>query len=136
MTTNELIELLKQEDPKGNATVCIGNMPINFIEGLPGYYDGRLQVIEYDEKGEIPKRIKIVSKGMKVKIHYLDIEQMIYDYPFLPVVTDNGKNDPYYVNAYDDARKDALNPSGGFREYALGDWYNGMLGIWNKEKIP
>ena len=84
MTTAQLIELLKQEDPEGTAEVCVGVNPVWFVEKVPAYYDGRLEFVERI-KG-LPVRAGWRSEGDKVKIHTDDIETAIYDNPDVEIV--------------------------------------------------
>lgn len=49
MTSNELIELLRKEDPDGNTPVCVDNAAIIGVQTLPAYYDGALNVIECED---------------------------------------------------------------------------------------
>lgn len=50
MTTNELIERLKREDPEGTAEVIVHGNPIYALERLPGYYDGSFGRLIQDPK--------------------------------------------------------------------------------------
>lgn len=84
MTTAQLIELLKQEDPEGTAEVCVGVNPVWFVEKVPAYYDGRLEFVER-VKG-LPVRAGWRDNGLKVKIHTDDIETAIYDNPEVEIV--------------------------------------------------
>lgn len=49
MKSKEVIRLLQELDPDGETEVCVGNMDIDYIECLPAYYDGTLQVLQRDE---------------------------------------------------------------------------------------
>ncbi len=75
MTTTQLIELLKQEDPEGTAEVCVGVNPVWCVERMPYYYDGRLEFVER-VKG-LPVRAGWRDNGLKVKIRTDDIETAI-----------------------------------------------------------
>lgn len=79
MKTKELICLLQQEDPSGEVEVCVGNVDIHFLEYLPAYYDGRLQVLKRDEKDNIIGG-KYIKTGHKVNIHTLSISDAVYNY--------------------------------------------------------
>lgn len=79
MKTKKLIELLQQEDPSGEIEVCVGNVDIFFVERLPAYYDGSLQVLERDESLNGYNIIggKYVRSGHKVVINTLSITDAI-----------------------------------------------------------
>lgn len=83
MKTNELIKRLQQADPSGELECCVGNIDIYFIETLPAYYDGALQVLVHDEKLKDKAwsivGAKIKRSGEKVQIHTVSIEDAIYD---------------------------------------------------------
>lgn len=65
MTTNELIEMLKKEDPEGNCHVRIhGEMPW-FAEKKPGYWDGPYTYVEEDT-------MVFSTKGDKVDIRTME----------------------------------------------------------------
>jgi hypothetical protein len=80
MKTSEFIKLLQAEDPNDECTVCISNHPVSWIEKLPYYYDGRLEYIEKDASGTVLK-VGYKAGGMKLKIHYDTIEDVLMDYP-------------------------------------------------------
>lgn len=52
MKSKTLIEMLQKADPTGNEEVCVGNVDIHFVETMPAYYDGTLQVLERNEELE------------------------------------------------------------------------------------
>lgn len=80
MKTSEFIKLLQEEDPNDECTVCVSNHPVSWIEKLPYYYDGRLEHIEKDATGRVVK-VGYKGGGMKLKIHYDTIEDVLMDYP-------------------------------------------------------
>lgn len=90
MKTSELIRRLQEADPNDEAECCVDNEDILFLEVLPGYYDGRLQVFTRD-----PARApyfdivgaKITSAGTKIKIRHCSIEELLIDHPEMPVDT-------------------------------------------------
>jgi hypothetical protein len=73
MKTKELIKLLQEEDPTGETDVCVGNLPITYVCIEPAYYDGRLQRILDNNKGEY------VSAGSKVVINYTSFSDIVID---------------------------------------------------------
>ena len=90
MKTSELIRRLPEAYPNDEAECCVGNEDILFLEVLPGYYDGRLQVFTRD-----PARApyfdivgaKITSAGTKIKIRHLSVSDLLMDHPEMPVDT-------------------------------------------------
>ena len=90
MKTSELIRLLQEADPSGDAECCVDNEDIHFLEVLPGYYDGRLQVFTRDPALAPYFDIvaaKITSSGTKVKIRHMSIRELLLDNPEMPVDT-------------------------------------------------
>ena len=87
MKTKELIRQLQEADPSGEIEVCVGNIDIHFVERLPAYYDGRLEVLKRDEDCEYYNIIggEFVAEGDKVMINTLMIEDAIWNNPDLPV---------------------------------------------------
>lgn len=89
MKTRELIEALQREDPSGEAEVIAGNTPIYFAEGQPAYYDGPLQMLIHDEekKGKQWSIIgyKVTQRGQKVRLHLMNLEDVICDMPDAPL---------------------------------------------------
>ncbi len=79
MKTKELIKRLQEEDPSGEIEVCVGNVDIHFVERMPAYYDGSLQVLIRDYNTKYYNIIggKYVREGQKVKIHIMSITDAI-----------------------------------------------------------
>lgn len=84
MKTKELITKLLELDPDGQLECTVGNCSINYIELLPAYYDGRLQIIEYDKDGR-PLSGKYVSNGKKLCISYTTIQECVMENSDFPV---------------------------------------------------
>ena len=73
MTTNELIKMLKEEDPSGKLHVRVaGGFPI-FAEKKEGYWDGPYSYQMPDG------RVMITTKGEKVDLVAMDPEDVIYN---------------------------------------------------------
>lgn len=90
MKTSELIRRLQEADPSGEAECCVDNEDIHFLEVLPAYWDGRLQVFTRDPAKAGWFDIvgaKITSAGTKIKIRHLSIEDLLIDDPEMPVDT-------------------------------------------------
>lgn len=49
MKSKVLIAKILELDPTGEVECSIGNCDIYYLDRLPAYYDGRLQVLKYDE---------------------------------------------------------------------------------------
>lgn len=87
MKTKELIRQLQEADPTGEEEVCVGNIDIHFVESLPAYYDGSLQVLIRDETCKCYNIIggKYKRSGKKVNIHTLSITDAISNNRDMPV---------------------------------------------------
>lgn len=101
MKTNELIELLKKEDPNNECEVCIDNKAIYYVERLPYYYDGRLEFVECN-KQRTPIKCGWRTTSPKVKIRYYDLEDVIVDDIDIAIeycgVSYNGKIQQEYID--------------------------------------
>ena len=89
MKTKELIRRLQEADPGGELECCVGNVDIYYIDILPSYYDGCLQILEYDEKLR-DKCFSIVGarreeSGSKIMLVPYSIREAISDDPDFPV---------------------------------------------------
>ncbi len=89
MTSKELIAALQKEDPEGNLEVCVENKDIYFVEYKQAYWDGRLQRLIHDpdlkNKGYSIIGGKVTSRGMKLELHVMGIEDIIMDNPDVPI---------------------------------------------------
>lgn len=105
MKTNEFIKLLQQEDPNNECDVCVGNHPVNNIEKIPYYYDGRQEFIEYDDTG-YPIKGGFPLGTMKLKIHYDTLENALMENPDMVLdlsgITYQGKVDANYQKSIDE----------------------------------
>lgn len=79
MKTKEVIRQLMEADPSGEEEVCVGNVDIHYIESLPAYYDGSLQVLTRDPTSKYYNITggKYRRSGMKVVIKTLSITDAI-----------------------------------------------------------
>lgn len=105
MKTKELIRQLQKEDPSGEEEVCVGNRDIHFVERLPAFYDGPLQVLIWKDDEIVGA--KITQEGYKIRIHTKDIESLIDDKPDIPVEFD-GLSINYYKNGINKLRREAV----------------------------
>lgn len=84
MKTKELIDKLQKEDPSGELEVCVGNLPIYFLEKLPAYYDGPLEMLIQDRSKDPYYNIvgyKITTKGDKLNVVVYDLDSWLTDDP-------------------------------------------------------
>jgi hypothetical protein len=84
MKTAELIKRLQDIDPSGEEQCCIQNGDIWFIEKTEAYYDGRLQVFEFDSARR-PISAKRESSGSKIVLHPIHISDAI-EYPDFKII--------------------------------------------------
>lgn len=69
MKTRELIRQLQELDPSGDVECCVGNVDIIYVQKLPAYYDGRLQVLKRDDRGGFNVRgVDFRRSGQKIDI--------------------------------------------------------------------
>lgn len=88
MKTSEVIKKLQELDPTGELHVCCGNLDIHFMEEVPAYYDGPLQILERDAAKAPYYDIcgaKYKSTGNKIQIHTLSIADAVGENANLPV---------------------------------------------------
>lgn len=84
MKSKELIKRLQEIDPSGETEVCVGNVDIHFVDILPAYYDGTLQVLQRDPERKGYYDIiggKYVRNGHKIEINCLSISDCIAEDP-------------------------------------------------------
>ena len=94
MTTNEFIELLKQNDPDGTAEVCINSNSNHFyINVLPAYYDGKLKRFDIDKNNHATKLTIDNSNNRKIVIISHEIEDSFGDYGHWSIPVDCGSKD-------------------------------------------
>ncbi len=90
MKTKELIRRLHEADPDGECECCIDNFDILNVARMESYWDGRLEVLVRDPTliDKVPYDLigaKVTSKGDKIKIRTLSIEEALYMDAELPV---------------------------------------------------
>jgi hypothetical protein len=83
MTTNELIQKLKEIDPDGKLQINIEGKAIYTVELLPAYYDGdTIELIQdKDCKFYNVEGVKITDEGKKIRLFLLDEEDVIWNNP-------------------------------------------------------
>lgn len=95
MTVRELIEELSHYDP--NDPVCCDNQEIYTTERTEAYWDGRLQriVVDPEKHGKCYSIIgaEVVSRGRKVSLIPVGVEDVLLHDPEAPVAIDAGNAD-------------------------------------------
>jgi hypothetical protein len=85
MKTKELIARLQAADPTGETHCCIGNADIWDVNVEPAFYDGALQVLEFDEDNR-PIRGTRVEQGSKLNLQSISISEALFSYPDFKVI--------------------------------------------------
>lgn len=106
MKTRDLIAALQEADPSGDIEVAVGNTDIHFVEKLPAYYDGCLQVLRRDPANEYYNIIgaEIRGRGDKLKIHTLSIREMLVNDAEAPVTFDGEYAQKHYADNVEEWR--------------------------------
>ena len=98
MKSKELIKQILEADPSGELEVIAGGIPIYFVDREPAYYDGPLKALIQDKSLRYYNitGFKYSHKGFKIRLHLMDIEDVLLNNPDLPVdiseVTEHSKN--------------------------------------------
>lgn len=87
MKTKELVAALQSEDPSGELEVVAGGLPIYYVERLPAYYDGNLQMLVQDKsvQGYNITGYKVTGKGEKVVMRLMDLGDVLCEDAEAPV---------------------------------------------------
>jgi hypothetical protein len=88
MKTKELIRLLQAADPSGEIECVVNNIDIYSVYRNEAYWDGRAQILIRDEKKSPCYNVvgaKVKQSGWKIQIMPLSIEDVLIDYPEMPV---------------------------------------------------
>jgi hypothetical protein len=96
MTTSELIEALKKEDPEGTSEVYVNGEAIYFAERLPGYYDGWYPVLIQDHSKDPYYNItgiRYTKVGTKIRLQTMGMEDILCDNPKATVELDGSLGD-------------------------------------------
>ncbi|SRR6266705_837100 len=80
MKTKELIAALQEEDPTGESEVQAEGIPIFFVEKLPAWYDGPMNVLEQDKTGRVTG-YKVTKIGSKIRLHTVSLAEFIIENP-------------------------------------------------------
>lgn len=91
MKTKELIKQLQVADPSGDFECTVEGHDIHFVDSNPGYWDGPYELLVRDETQTSCYNVvgaKLTTKGMKVAVRCLSIEDAIFNDPHMPVTYD------------------------------------------------
>jgi hypothetical protein len=110
MKTKDLIALLQEADPTGEEECCIGNTDIYFVERLPAYWDGPLQVLKKNPDTEYYSIIgaEYRRSGTKIDIKTFSINDAIFNDENLPVTYDSENAEKYCCDRVEKYRKEAV----------------------------
>lgn len=78
MITNEVIRILRKNDPTGDMHVCVNNDPIVQIRRLAGYYRGPYGFIEEDGEYYYPEQLHITDKFDKINIRTYSLKDYLH----------------------------------------------------------
>lgn len=106
MKTKELIRLLQEADPSGEEQCCVGNADIYYIDNLPAYYDGTLQILNLNEEGRIVSA-QYARGCRKIQIHTCPIDEAIFNDEDLPVTYDCKGTEEHCAGWVDEYRETA-----------------------------
>lgn len=84
MKTKDLIKALQAADPEGETECVVGNHSVVYVYTDPAYWDGCMQIVTL---GDRPKG-KVTSRGEKVVIRTMGLDDLILDYPDAEVEID------------------------------------------------
>jgi hypothetical protein len=93
MNTRQLIAALHEADPSGEAPVVVDNAEVYVVEHIQAYWDGRAQLHIVDESKKPYWHIvgmRVTSKGSKVRLTTVSVEDFIDNFPDGEVVIDVG----------------------------------------------
>lgn len=108
MKTKDLIAALQDADPSGEEQVSVGNQDIWYVNREPAYWDGCLQVFKRDpsKDGCTIVGAEIRSQGVKIVINSASIDDLMLDFPDLPVTFDGEYAREHYVERVEQWRKE------------------------------
>lgn len=105
MTSKELISTLQAFDPVGDIQVSIGNLAITYINVEPYYYDGKLQIVEFNSDGRAVRGWR-ATEGQKIVINYDSLAELAAQDPNFEIVYRSEKHrQDYQVHDLERARQ-------------------------------
>jgi hypothetical protein len=126
MKTKELIKRLQEEDPSGELECCVGNEDIYFIEKLPAFYDGPLQILHRsNDPGYNIVGATIAFNGYKIQLQTLSVKDVIFnavdgDYNVDIKVDCENDRTQYFINEwYKEAKELKEETDAWYKEYKL-----------------
>jgi len=126
MKTKELIKRLQEEDPSGELECCVGNEDIYFIEKLPAFYDGPLQILHRSNKpGYNIIGATIAFNGYKIQLQTLSVKDVIFnavdgDYNVdIKVDCQNNRAQSFIAEWYKEAKELKEETDTWYKEYKL-----------------
>lgn len=106
MKTRDLIAALNEHDPSGEVECCVGNAAIYYIENMPAWYDGKLQLLIQDHSKDPYYNVigaKRTSQGRKIVLYTYSIEDYISDDPEGAKIDYSESGDEFWVTRYMEA---------------------------------
>ncbi|KKN19529.1 hypothetical protein LCGC14_0944910 [marine sediment metagenome] len=87
MKTKDVIEMLQKADPSGKLDCVVGNYDIFCAHVEPAYWDGCMQLLVRDKDNSYYNVTGAIytSKGVKVQIETMGIDDALCEDPELPV---------------------------------------------------
>lgn len=106
MTTSELILLLHDADPDGDTEVSVDGAAAWIVYRQAAYYDGARQdiIIDPDKSGYNVIGARRTTRGHKVVIRSMSVQEAIEENPDLPIEYVGG-SDKWYREEDDRARE-------------------------------
>ena len=104
MKTKELIRQLQEIDPSGELECCISNHDILFVERIGAFYDGPLEILVRDTRGEVVGGI-LRRIGEKIRIHVLDLAGAVSDWDSSPALVEKYGRFPIKIEASDETSR-------------------------------
>lgn len=101
MKTNELVRQLQEIDPSGELECCINNHDILFVERTRAFYDGPLEILVRDTKGQVVGGV-LRRIGEKVRVRLLDLESAVWDWDSNPAFVKKYGRFPIEIEAIDE----------------------------------
>jgi hypothetical protein len=86
MKVKDLIVALQKFDPE--LIVSDGVAPLWFVEKMPVWYDGKLQLMHVPEGDRWPRSASFAQSGDKLVMSFYGIESALMDNPDMPVDVD------------------------------------------------
>lgn len=111
MKTADLVRLLQEADPSGELEVTVGKTDIWFLQVLPCYYDGYVEILKRDQTTEYYNVLGAEKRGhgYHVMIETHSIADMLNGDPDLPVTFDCPAGEEKYGQRIESMRQEVRN---------------------------